>query len=226
MTIRTVMMGALGAAAMATCANAGFDTICATFNGVSPGSGGQYSLNSGANWQGYGSAGLFNWTRTSGTYSGAQGNFMSFCTELGEHVSNGSNYCYDVVSLEIAPSSGPMGALKADQVRELFGRYYTPAFGSVLSADAAAAMQLSIWEIVFETSGSLGLGAGSAQFTNDNAAAIALAGTYLASIDGTGPRNNDIVVMSANGVQDQIIPTPGTLALLGLGALATKRRRR
>jgi hypothetical protein len=226
MMIRTSLLGAACAAAVASCANAGFDTICATFNGVSPGSGGQYSLNSGANWQGYGSAGLFNWTRTSGTYSGAQGNFMSFCTELREHVSNGNNYCYDVVSLEIAPSSGPMGAAKADQVRELFGRYYSPAFGSVLSADAAAAMQLAIWEIVFETSGSLGLGAGSAQFTNDNAAAIALAGTYLASIDGTGPRNNDIVVMSANGVQDQIIPTPGTMALLGMGVLAAARRRR
>lgn len=226
MTIRTVLVSAFGAAALASCANAGFDTVCATFNGVSPGSGGQYSLNSGANWQGFGSAGLFNWTRTSGTYSGAQGNFMSFCTELGEHVSNGSNYCYDILSLEVAPSSGAMGAAKADQVRELFGRYYTPAFGAVLSADAATAMQLSIWEIVFENGGSLDLAAGNAQFTNDNAAAIALAGTYLSSLDGNGPRNNDIVVMSANGVQDQIIPAPGTLALLGMGALAAKRRRR
>ena len=226
MSIRNVMVGALSAAAMASCANAGFDTICATFNGVSPGSGGQYSLNSGANWNGYGAAGLFNWTRTSGTYAGAQGNFLSFCTELGEHVSGGNNYCYDVVSLEVAPSSGGMGAAKADLVRELFGRFYTPAFGSILSANAAEAMQLSIWEIVFENGGSLGLGSGNAQFTNDNAAAVALAGTYLSALDGTGPRNFDIVVMSANGVQDQIIPTPGTLALLGLGALATKRRRR
>jgi hypothetical protein len=225
MTNRVLVCGVI-AAGMASAANAGFDTICATFNGVSPGSDGQYSLNSGANWNNTGAAGLFNWTRTAGTYTGAQGNFWSFCTELGEHVGPGNNYCYDVRDLQDAPSSGPMGAAKANQVRELFGRYYTPAFGSALSADAATAMQLSIWEIVFENSGVLDLSAGNALFTNNNAAAVVLAQSYLASLDGSGPLNHDIVVMSANGVQDQIIPTPGTLALAGLGLIASKRRRR
>lgn len=217
----------LGAMSVAAAANAGFDTICATFNSVSPGSDGQYSLNSGANWQNTGTAGLFNWTRTSGSYSGAQGNFMSFCTELGEHVGYGNNYCYDVMALESAPNSlGGMGSAKANLLRELFGRYYTPAFGSVLSANAATAMQLSIWEIVFETGGSLDLTAGNAQFVNNNGAAVALAQSYLASLDGSGPMNNDIVAMSAAGVQDHIIPAPGTMALIGVGSLAIARRRR
>ena len=210
---------------MASLAHAGFDTICATLNGVNPGSGVSYSLNSGSDWANT-TAGLFNWTRTSGDYAGAQGDFLSFCTELGENVGNGNNYCYDVVSLEIAPSNGAMGAAKADQVRELFGRFYTPAFGSVLSTDAATAMQIAIWEIVFENGGSLDINGGNTRFGSGNGSALVLADTYLKSIDGTGPRNLDIVVMSADGVQDQIIPTPGTLALLGMGALAAKRRRR
>lgn len=217
----------VGVMGMAAAAQAGFDTLCATFNSVNPGSNGQYSLNSGANWQGTGTAGLFNWTRTSGTYAGAQGNFMSFCTELGENVAYGSNYCYEVKALEMAPSNiGGMGAAKAAQVRELFGRFYTPAFGSVLSADRATAMQLSIWEIVFENGGALDLTAGNAQFTNDNGAAVALAQAYLAALDGTGPMNNDVVVMSAAGVQDHIIPAPGTMALMGMGVIVAGRRRR
>ncbi len=216
----------LGMVAVAGAAQAG--VICATFNGVGPGSNGQYSFNGGADWNNTGAAGHFNWTRTGGDYAGAQGNFMSFCTELTEQIANGSNYCYTVTALESAPSSGGgMGSAKADLIRELFGRYYTPAFGAVLPATQATALQLAIWEIVYEDdSFSLGLGSGLVRLTNDNGAAVTLANTYLASLDGTGPLNTTIVVMSGAGIQDQIIPAPGSFALLGLGGLVATRRRR
>lgn len=223
--IRTSLLGAACAAAVASCATAGFDTVCATFNGVDPGSGVSYSLNFGDNWHDT-TAGMFNWTRTGGTYSGAQDNFLSFCTELGENVSNGNNYCYEVIPLEIAPNSDPMGGARADLIRELFGRYYTPAFGAPLSRDEATAMQLAIWEIVFETRSTLDLSRGRARFTTGNDDAFKLAESYLKSLNGHGPMNNTIVVMSAEGVQDQIIPTPGTLALAGMGLVAAGRRRR
>lgn len=222
---RSSLLGALCAVTVATCANAGFDTVIATFNGVNPGSGISYSLNHGDDWSNT-TAGLFNWTRTGGSYAGAQDNFMSFCTELGEHVSNGNSYSYNIVSLETAPNTDPMGTEKAALIRELFGRYYTPAFGAPLSTNAATAMQLAIWEIVFETRSTLDLSHGRARFGSDNGAALALADSYLKSLDGTGPINNTIVVMSANGVQDQIIPTPGTLFLAGMGLIAASRRRR
>lgn len=217
---------ALGMVAAAGAARA--DVICATFNGVGPGSNGHYSFNGGADWSNTGAAGHFNWTRTGGDYAGAQGNFMSFCTELTEHISNGGNYCYTVAALEFAPSSGGgMGSAKADLIRELFGRYYTPAFGAPLTGTQATAMQLAIWEIVYEDdSFALGLGTGLVRLTNDNIAAMTVADAYLASLDGTGPLNNTIVVMSGAGIQDQIIPAPGSLALLGLGGLVATRRRR
>ncbi len=220
------LSGLVGAALIASAANA--SVITATFNNVSPGSNGSFSLDSGANWGGTGTAGHFNWTRTGGDYAGAQGDFMAFCCELTEHIGGGGSYNYNVVSLDQGTDSiGGMGLAKADLINELFGRYYSPSFGSALSADRATAMQLSIWEIVYENSatGPRSIGTGNALFTNDNATAMALADLYLASLDGSGPRATDLAVMSAGGVQDQIIPAPGTIALAGLGALCFRRRR-
>ena len=220
------LSGLVGAAIIASTSNASI--ITATFNNVSPGSGGAFSLDGGANWGNTGTAGHFNWTRTGGDYAGAQGDFMAFCCELTEHIGGGGNYAYTVVSLDQGTDSiGGMGLAKADLINELFGRYYSPSFGAVLSSDRATAMQLSIWEIIYENSatGPRSIGTGNALFTNDNASAMALADLYLAALDGTGPRASDVVVMSAPGVQDQIIPAPGTIALAGLAGLCFRRRR-
>ena len=203
------------------------DTVVATFNTVNPGSNGAFSLDGGANWNGTGPAGLFNWTRTGGDFAGLQGNFYAFCTELTEHVGYGGNYTYTVASLEQAPTAlGGMGTAKADAIRELFGRYYNPSFGSVLDTDHAAAMEMSIWEITHETTNVWNLGTGTAQFVNDSANAINLANSMLASLDGTGPKATDLYALIANGVQDMIVPTPGTAVLAGTGLLTLSRRRR
>ncbi|MEK6703113.1 MAG: hypothetical protein AABZ53_12680 [Planctomycetota bacterium] len=220
------LSGLVGAAILASTADASI--ITATFNNVGPGSGGAFSLDGGANWNNTGAAGHFNWTRTGGNYLGAQGNFMSFCCELTEHIGGGSTYNFNVVPLDQGTDSiGGMGLAKADLINELFGRYYSPSFGSVLTADRATAMQLSIWEIVYENSatGPRSIATGNAMFTNDNAGAMALAELYLASLDGSGPRATDLAVMSAGGAQDQIIPAPGTIALAGLAGLCFRRRR-
>lgn len=224
MCIRVVAACALCAAAGS--ALAGDDTLCATFNEVAPGANGQFSFDDGESWHDTGRAGLYRWTRTGGTYGGAQGEFMTFCTELTEHVRAGTDYCYDIMTLESAPNTGAMGAGKANLVRELFGRYYTPAFGVALNQTRAVAMQLAIWEIVYENSGVLNLAGGSVRLTNNHGAGVALAQSYLDSLDGTGPLNTTIVVMSKAGAQDHIVPTPGAMALAGLGLLAAGRRRR
>ncbi len=214
-------------AAGMSCALASAATVSATFNGVAPGADGQFSLDYGANWGSTNTAGIFNWTRTGGDWTGLQGNFMSFCVELTEHISNGGNYNFTVDSVENVPTVlGGMGAAKADQIRELFGRYYSPAFTYAIGATQAAAMQLSVWEISHEQTGVLDITAGSAQFVNNDGAAMVLAQTYLSSIDGTGAHDYSIYALSAQGVQDQIVPAPGALALVGMGAMAIGRRRR
>lgn len=214
-------------AAGCTCAIASASTVSATFNGVAPGSNGQFSLDSGANWGNSGAAGLFNWTRTGGDHTGLQGNFLAFCTELTEHIGGGGNYTFTVDTIENAPTVlGGMGAVKADQMRELFGRYYTPAFTYVLGSTQATAMQLCVWEISHEQGGSLDVTAGTAQFVNDDAGAVVLANAYLATIDGSGPRDNSIYSLLAEGVQDMIVPSPASIALAGAGFLAIGRRKR
>ncbi len=225
--MKSISVCAAVLAAGLSCAFASAATVNATFNNVSPGSDGQFSLDSGANWGNSGSAGLFNWTRTGGDWTGLQGNFLAFCTELTEHIGGGGNYTYTVDTIENAPTVlGGMGAAKADQMRELFGRYYSPAFTFGLGSTQATAMQLCVWEISHEQGGSLDVTAGTAQFTNNDGAAIALAQTYLSSLDGTGAHDYSIYALLSDGAQDMIVPSPASLALAGVGALAIARRRR
>ncbi len=66
------------------------------------------------------------------------------------HFSSSSALPYESIALADAPKSylpyfsGEMGLAKADQISKLWGM----AYSSSMSADAAAGMQLAIWEIV------------------------------------------------------------------------------
>lgn len=223
MMIRTTMT--VAALALASNALASFGTLSATFDGVSPSSRADYSLDGGDHYTET-RAGVFNWTRTGGSYQTAD-HFSAFCIELGEHISGGNGYDYEVVNLEDGTDSmGGMGATRANLIRELFGRFAAPAFGEPLTERKAVALQLCIWEIVHETRSTLDLTRGHARFTSGNELAFNLAQEYLKDLTGDGPRDYTVVAMSAHGVQDQIIPTPGSLALAGLGLIAAGRRRR
>lgn len=223
MLIRSTMT--VAALALASNALASFGTLSATFDGVSPSSRADYSLDGGDNWH-ESRAGVFNWTRTGGSYRTAD-HFTAFCIELGERISGGADYTYEIVDLEEGTDSmGGMGATRANLIRELFGRFSTPAFNDPLSERKAVALQLCIWEIVHETRSSLDLTRGHARFSSSNDAAFDLAQEYLKDLTGNGPRDYTVVAMSAAGAQDQIIPAPGALALAGLGLIAAGRRRR
>lgn len=220
--------------------------VTSTFNNVSPSVDMALSLISPTPAGGTTSAGLFNWTGTMSNPAGLQGNYLAFCIELTQNVAPGNSYTYDMAPLELAPQPGtsvtPMGGAKASALRELFGRFYSPSFGSDIngpgiSAEEAAAMQLSIWEIVYETTPSGGPGPGAAfglsfdilsgnVFFSGNATVLGLATTFLSALDGTGPQAVDLYALVSDDHQDMIVPGPGALALLGLAGAATARRRR
>ncbi|MBS0190115.1 MAG: thioester domain-containing protein [Phycisphaerales bacterium] len=202
------------------------DTVTATYIDTNPGVWGYVSLDSGANFMGPVKAGQFNWQRTGGTYAGLQGAFATFCIEVHQDIFPAGSYTYDVNTVANAPLpinllyGTPMGVIKADKISELYGRH----FAGLSSNDQYAAFQLAIWDFVYDG----GDGIGNGVFRGSGfGAAMGLADAWIASVDGTGPRMAGLGALSSDDWQDQIFtPTPGSLALIGLGGLVATRRRR
>lgn len=228
MKIRAAVLSVLAVTAAAGSASATGPDITATFNGIIPNVPITWSVNGGG-INNPGAAGCFSWTKTGGTYTGVSGNFTGFCLELTETIQEPNSYTYKVVSLDLAPDGGdpggftfPLGPVGADQLSEMWAAWY-PSLDSSDPVECGA-FQLAIWEIVYD--GNLiinGLG-DSLQF-GAAPAVLALAQTYLTVIDGVGPRAS-LDALTHPTAQDQVVPVPGTLALLGLGGLIAGRRRR
>ncbi len=211
---------ALTAAVLATAAGAQASVVIATFNGASPSRTFDITVNGGSTTSNV-RAGLMNWTRTGGDAPGLSPTFWTFCIELSQHVSNNQSYTYTLTAPELAPNTSPMGLSRADLLSELFGRFIAALDFS--SQNQVSGFQLAIWEIVHDDG--LDLAAGDFQVLSGNTTARTMAQNYLNAIDGTGPRVT-LQALVSNTKQDQIIPTPGAIALLGIGGLVATRRRR
>jgi hypothetical protein len=216
-----------------TCISVHAATIIVAFNGEQYPETIQRDVGDGAGFVDT-TTGIFTFTRTGGTLAGPPtGTFYAFCIEPREFVSPGSTYTYNFDILEHGTTNiGGMGTAKADLIRELFGRYY-PVLGGPIDALHASAMQIAIWEIVRENSGTLSVSSGNTVFRNpQDPAALALAQSYLSSLDGTGPRATDLYALTAIGVQDVIVratPEPVSFVTTGaalIGAAVVLRRRR
>jgi hypothetical protein len=220
---------AAGIATMCSLASASF-TVQANYNGNNPGVWGTVSIDNGANFVGPVEAGFFNWTLTGGTYTGLSTNFSTFCCEIQQDILPGNNYTYNVDTVANAPQpsnafyGAPMGAAKADRISELYGRFYN-LLGSISNANNdSAAFQLSIWSIIYGNGTDVNTGRFQA---SGFGAAMTEANAMLGALDGTGPRFAGLAALTSDTAQDQIIvPSSGSLALLGLGGLIASRRRR
>jgi hypothetical protein len=235
--MKTYMIGAVLAGIASAAASA--NTMTLTFTGVNPGVNVSYSYNGSGFTQT--TAGLFNW----------QGGVKTFCTQLNENISINQTVTFGVVAPELVPEAvapgspnpGPMGAIKATVLRDLYARNYNLAT-LVGSNIAAAAFQLVVWEISHETltqgqdaaafAASLNLLNGTFKVKNNtNAAVLAAANALLNSLGG---QNGDDFLDFANlrglthvQYQDQLIvvpvPAPALLAGLGLlGGVVARRR--
>ncbi len=206
-------------------------TVYLNFSGTSPSVGINRTVD-GSNWYNT-SAEVFYMTQLQGgTFTDdllpTGSSFYAFCIEPREFVSEGQNYWYTVAPLSQGTTNiGGMGAAKAAELEELFGRFY-PVFGVPLEQQKAAALQIAIWEIVREDSGTLDVLTGNTQFANETlTGTMALAQSYLSAINGQGPKAAGLLALisgtlSSPGTQDVIVqdlPEPGTLALAGLACV-------
>lgn len=176
-----------------------------------------------------------------GDFNGPDPLFWAFCIEPRESIGNGI-HTLEVMSLYLGTSNiGGMGVAKAEKLKELFGRHY-PDFTQPLTTMVAGALQVAVWEIVREDSGTLDVYAGSIYFYNASgttAGVLAQAQTFVQSINGTGPKAKGLMALYKVGTQDLVVqldpqldpmetPEPSAFVLCSLGLLllgvAARRR--
>ena len=183
-------------------------------------------------------AGIFKLTTSNPTGAGVEVPNYGFCIELPQSIAGG--YTYTVRDLEDAPlpvnasysAATPMGPDKAALISELWGRHFNTAWlvqggttGGIANSQLGEAFGVAIWEIVWETDTLLDVTVGNG-FRAENVEQSALANQWLDSLDGTGPMA-DTVALSNNDRQDFVtVPEPASMALLVLGALVLKRKRK
>lgn len=182
-------------------------------------------------------AGIFDFTLNSGnlnTYDADS--FVSFCIDVTDSITVGSAHTWNVVSLADAPdqSSGPMGSTRADALATLLGSNLGTSLNDAVTVlddnTKRAAMQVAIWEVVFESAGGpYKVAEGNAKFTN-NDTVTAQAQLYLDNIAEIGTKMSGLVGLTSTNTQDFIgqVPIPAAAWLFGsalIGTIAIGRRK-
>lgn len=235
MKIRTL---ALIVGACAVSAGAFADTINVAFTGT--GHGRNVRITYGTTSQNV-FAGQLKHTLSSGTGAAAayNGNWLTFCTEVTQHVTSTAKP-YDVVGLSLVPGSSPMGAAKASLVTSLYNLAGASALAPAAADDLAAAFQIAVWEIVGDYSSSTGrsslnLASGWFKATQTDGSALSSGisnylNTWFNAIGSGTPVTGSVAALGVTNdtSQDQLImvPAPGAFALAGVGMGLLVRRKR
>lgn len=163
----------------------------------------------------------------------ANSSILTWCIELTQSITEGSSYNYTTTDLTSANPSW------AGRLQELIAQNYQTVL-SAANSITSAAMQLAIWEVVFEpASSALNLSSGNFSasapwFNGDSTSARNMAQGWLNNLSSSADTGKYKIVMLTNGnAQDlvTVLPTPIPAAALlfgsalGLGGLLQRRRR-
>lgn len=185
-------------------------------------------------------AGQIYLTLSNSTGLNLNGSWVSFCSDLGQNLSGGTN-TYEIVGVDTLPIGDPMGAAKAQAIADMYSYAAGAQLSNTASNNLACAFQLAIWEIIHDfdsNAANNGLDITSGLFhatkSNGDAFSATLMGHLADFFGAIGTHGGAQLLGLGNGSrQDQIlevsgfIPGPGALALGALaGVLGASRRRR
>ena len=232
-----VLAAGIGAATLSGAAEA--SNINLTFVGFGPSQSTRIHYDASAAYNA-GTASTFNSIPAGQIWFG--GGINTYCLQVFEGLPDvGDSGRWDIAPLaslpEAPPAPGPMGALRAQLVLDLYARHY---YGSLNSASESAAFQVVLWELThenFDESGGiaidlllqadLALGA----FQLDTASPVfTLANSYLADLGGGGNLFDfaNLYGLTSPTFQDllTVVPIPAPVLLCGAGLLGAAFLRR
>lgn len=167
----------------------------------------------------------FNWTRQDAPGDGVDAlipsEFHSACIEPQQGISPGTSHTFTVVT----PEAYGYSPLQVSMLQRLWADYYP----TIDNADASAAFQMSVWEVIHDVDVDLGEGLFR---VNSEIPATTLAASWLGTISSESYSTlnplPDLAVLQSASAQDQItvIPSPSAGAFAGLAILGVLSRRR